>query len=165
MTEGNKSIQSPIILKKTASRLMVILQLYQLKLFGGEVNNLAPMVEDYLKMLSTPIGKQISEELGLAKAEYAKQFITKLARCYHDHNNKVDELLNSEIANYDNEKLNPTCRALLEIAISEMISELTPYKVIIDEYTSLADALLGVQEVGFVNSVLDKVRAKLQPIA
>lgn len=75
---------------------------------------------------------------------------------------EIDDALTRHARNWRVERMSPTDRAVLRLAVFEMMqNELAP-KVVIDEAIELARRFSGDESVKFVNGVLDAVRRSLQ---
>lgn len=86
-------------------------------------------------------------------------FLEKLISCTDDNIDDIDKTISGNLKeNWSLNRLPILTLAVLRVAIGEMhyLKE-TPIKVVINEYTNIANDLLDEREVGFVNSLLDKV--------
>lgn len=72
---------------------------------------------------------------------------------------KIDQMMDQALDKaWPINRIDPTLRALFRAAGAELLSELTPPKVIINEYVELAKAFFPEgDEPKFVNGVLDKI--------
>ena len=78
--------------------------------------------------------------------------------------NEIDEAL-AEFVDRPVEKIDPVERAVLRIAVYELINRLeTPYKVIINEGVNLAKCFGADGSHKYVNGVLDKVSQKKRAV-
>lgn len=103
------------------------------------------------------------EDVGIGKNKISIKpsysFLEKLVLCVSKNTQDIDEIISRYLKeNWSLSKLPILTLALLRVAIGEMhFLKETPVKVVINEYTDVAHDLLDEREVGFVNSLLDKV--------
>lgn len=88
-----------------------------------------------------------------------------LASYCSNHLSQIDEILSSTLVNYTLERLNLVDKAILRLAVSEMIEGSQPIEVIINEaleitkeYSDLGDH----KAVSFNNRLLDNIHKKLK---
>lgn len=70
---------------------------------------------------------------------------------------KIDEMANKYLANWDISRLGQTDQAILRMGIFEMMYTDTPKIVVIDEAVELAKHYSDEKVKGMINSVLDKI--------
>ena len=138
--------------KKTISRLAVVQSLYQFEMNGRSQSIL--QLQDSLKSLYK------NYEL----LEYAKeiklsvQYFNELLQFTIEKVKEIDEVISSYLSS-ENEiaKLDIVVLAILRVGICELkyFPEI-PQKVVLNEYSDIASEMSKEQDVGFVNSVLDK---------
>ncbi|AAU03636.1 transcription termination protein NusB (N utilization substance protein B) [Rickettsia typhi str. Wilmington] len=82
-----------------------------------------------------------------------------LVKSVFENINKLDEIIDNHLTNDKDPVHMPILlRALLRVSICELLfCSTTPAKVVINEYTDIANDLLNEHEIGFVNSILDKI--------
>lgn len=62
------------------------------------------------------------------------------------------------------DKLDLLIKSILTMAVSEiMLNGDAPIKVIIDDYVTITNLYYGKNEVGFINSILDKIAREVRP--
>ncbi|MGL4226903.1 MAG: transcription antitermination factor NusB, partial [Rickettsia sp.] len=85
-----------------------------------------------------------------------------LVKSVFENINKLDELIDNHLTNDKDPAHMPILlRALLRVSVCELLfCPTTPAKVVINEYTDIANDMLNEHEIGFVNSVLDKIAQK-----
>jgi N utilization substance protein B len=95
--------------------------------------------------------------------ERLREFANGLVRGTLDRREEIDRLLAAHAQNWRIERMTVIDRAILRMAVNEMLSEPdTPSRVIINEAIELARTFSGDDAVGFVNGVLDAVRKELR---
>lgn len=98
----------------------------------------------------------------LVPVEKSREFCEKLARGVSEHWDELDGLIKDTTANFSLHRIGGIERAILRLAIYEMLYCLeTPPVVSINEGVEIAKRLSGDEAGRFVNGVLDKVRATL----
>lgn len=82
-----------------------------------------------------------------------------LVKSVFENINKLDEIIDNHLTNYKDPAHMPILlRALLRVSICELLfCPTTLAKVVINEYTDIANDMLNEHEIGFVNSILDKI--------
>lgn len=132
---------------KTNARKCAVQALYQWQMTGESLSRIEMnfLEEDRLK------GAQ-------------KKYFTEIFYGVPKQLNVIDEAL-AEFVDRPVEKIDPVERAVLRIAVYELINRLeTPYKVIINEGVNLAKCFGADGSHKYVNGVLDKVSQKKRAI-
>jgi N utilization substance protein B len=75
---------------------------------------------------------------------------------------RLDEIIGKHCENWRFERLAAIDRAILRLAIHEMIVAETPAKVVLNEAVDLAKKYSSEESGGFVNGVLDSIHKSLQ---
>ncbi len=87
-----------------------------------------------------------------------------LARGVAAHRERIDALLNDLLKNWALERVSTVARAILRVAIAEMIAvPETPVLVILNEAVRLANRYGEDGAGGFVNGVLDAAARQVRP--
>lgn len=96
------------------------------------------------------------------KIKLSESYFRKLVDNFLTHKKDIDSVIEKFLSREEKLKtLNPATSAILRIGAAELLyMEETPVKVSIDEFTSIASQTLGDSEIGFVNSLLDKIGAR-----
>ncbi|MHC4884118.1 MAG: transcription antitermination factor NusB [Planctomycetota bacterium] len=89
--------------------------------------------------------------------EAARAFACSLVAQYERLVERVDELLQQNSSNYDVARIAAAERSVLRLAITELVIEETPYRVVIDEAINLARKFGSKDSPRFVNGILDAV--------
>ena len=83
------------------------------------------------------------------------KFIEEIVALYSQNKDKVNDLINSKLKGFLPERVYRIDRAILAIAITEMLFyKLTPYKVVINEAVEMAKKYSTEKSYSFVNGVL-----------
>jgi N utilization substance protein B len=87
-----------------------------------------------------------------------KNFLNKIFQETTQNLEKIDTKITSLLTKQQNiSQLSSMLRAILRVGVCELLFFPTPYKVVIDEYVTLAKDFYSLTEVNFINSILDKV--------
>jgi N utilization substance protein B len=76
----------------------------------------------------------------------------------------IHEIISNNLSKeWQLDKIHHNLKAILVCAVSEL-SHMndTPIKVIVSEYTNIASSMINEHEVGFVNSILDKIAKEIR---
>ena len=134
-------------LAKTNARKCAVQALYQWQMTGESLSR---------------IEMNFLEEERLKGAQ--KKYFTEIFYGVPKQLNEIDEAL-AEFVDRPVEKIDPVERAVLRIAVYELINRLeTPYKVIINEGVNLAKCFGADGSHKYVNGVLDKVSQKKRAV-
>ena len=90
--------------------------------------------------------------------EEKNKFIEMLVNGVIKTRDKLDELANKYLDNWDLDRLGKTDRAILRLSTYEMMYYDTPKVVVINEAVELAKKYSDDKVVKLINAVLDKVR-------
>ncbi len=84
-----------------------------------------------------------------------------------DNQQKIDKIIHAQLPdNWSMEKIDPTIRAIFRANCAEMMLNETPVKVILNEYIEITKSFFPEgKEVGFVNSIIQKLVNELYPAA
>lgn len=156
--------------KKNLARLAAIQAMYQF-----EIANQEPSFEDLKNSLNTYYNNEILAEEFASEKEIFDKYKIKFQQSYFsellqytlDNFKEFDESL----ANYgsnNSKKLSSDLSlvSILRVGMCEMkYFPETPAKVIINEYTNLANEFVKEHDIGFVNSALDHFAKIMRPQA
>ena len=90
------------------------------------------------------------------------RFMEHLVRGAVDQREELDQRIVKASANWRLDRMPTVDRNILRLAAFELLEAKLPHAVIIDEALELARKFSGNESVGFVNGVLDAVRANLK---
>lgn len=101
----------------------------------------------------------------LRQEEEVDEMATCLAMDCYNNLDKIDEIISATLEHYTIDRLNLVDKAIIRLAVSELLKGKEPYQVIINEaleitklYTDLGDH----KAVSFNNRLLDNIHKKLQ---
>lgn len=149
---------------KTIARMASVQALYEFEINGrsSPIETLIEAVitnyarEDFRAIFEIPQGVSVK-----LHANYMSELVT------HTINNleKIDGIITKYLApGWTYEAMHIALVSILRVAIAELLYfPEVPYKVIINEFTTLASEIVKDTEVPFVNSLLDHVRIAYRP--
>lgn len=85
-----------------------------------------------------------------------------LARQAWDMHEQVDDLIRQAAARWELSRIAAVDRAILRLALCELLEGRTPEKVLLNEAIELAKEYSTAESGAFVNAVLDAVRKRLR---
>jgi len=91
-----------------------------------------------------------------------EEFARKLLDHYWGDPARVDQLITEHLKNWNLNRMAIVDRNILRMAVSELLTRLTPGPVVIDEAIEIARKFGGDESKEFINGVLDAVCRKLQ---
>lgn len=141
--------------KKSIARIAVVQAIYQNILQNNDdmddiMQNVLSFYQNNNSITDLPENLKISLSISHFKM---------LVKLVFENINKLDEIIDNHLTNDKDPAHMPILlRALLRVSICELLfCPTTPAKVVINEYTDIANDMLNEHEIGFVNSILDKI--------
>ncbi|MEY4463570.1 MAG: transcription antitermination protein NusB [Pseudomonadota bacterium] len=141
--------------KKSIARIAAVQAIYQNILQNNEdmddiMQNVFSFYQNDSSITNLPDNLKISLSISHFKM---------LVKSVFENINKLDEIIDNHLTNDKDPAHMPILlRALLRVSICELLfCPTTPAKVVINEYTDIANDMLNEHEIGFVNSVLDTI--------
>ena len=129
-------------ISRNDSRVLAMVILYQVDLFNKR--NIPYVMDEIISNNIVNVGGDVS-------------FVKELVYGVIDNSDKLEEIANKYLNNWNISRLGLTDGAILKIAIYELLYTNTPHKVCIDEAIELAKDFSDEKVVGMINGVLDKV--------
>ena len=145
-------------LRKRVSRLHAVQALFQMEATGLDA------AEATKCFVAHGVGRHVDDtEL----SDFDEQHLRAIVKGAAEHQNRLDELATRLLAReWPLQRIDPTLRALIRAAGSELLLGSTPPKVIIAEFVEVADSFFpGGRQVGLINAIVDKMARSLQPAA
>jgi len=139
--------------KKSIARIAAVQAIYQYMLRNND--NIDDLIENVLSfyrndntMTDSPI-----------KISLTISHFKTLVKSVFENIDKIDEIISTHlIGDKDQTHIPILLQALLRTGICELLFfPNIPAKVVINEYTDIANDMLNDHEIGFVNSMLDKI--------
>ena len=132
-------------LNRTVQREKVMQSIYQILLFLDE-----KMDYDATSIILSVFDVNDVDEI----PKYALQVYIEALKNFND----IKKIISDHLVTWTYERVNPLCKAILFLSLSEGIYvKTTPRNVIINEAVNLAKKYLDSKEYRFINSLLDKV--------
>jgi N utilization substance protein B len=145
-------------LKKSSARLAAVQAVYSSDMDDDKKNS-ATLTLDLLSYYSEQADS--SDEIISLDEKFLNRLIDLTLKNIEDLDQIISEFL---LDNWSLDKLSSVIKSILRCGVCEIkFMPDVPAKVVIDEYTSLARAFYGNKEIGFVNSILDKIAGKIRP--
>ncbi len=144
------------ILPKTFSRYLAVQATYNI-LIGFKKDEI---IEDYSSS-NHPIF--IDFENKIKKKNFDKIFFLKLLDNLDNNKKEIDKLIIKNLnGKWTLERLPKVISAVLSVAISEInLFPKTSIKIIVSEYLEIAQSFHNVDEIRFINAILDKIHKDL----
>lgn len=148
---------------KSLARIAVVQSLYQYEVLDKkcDIQYLIDNIQKYYR--SKNIMTEDYEIPQPTKLKYNDNYFAELLAYTINNLNIIDPIIEGNLS--EKWKMNDlpiTLLALLRSGTSELkFFPEVPYKVVVDEFTTLATELLAPYEIQFVNSILDKISAQL----
>ena len=90
-----------------------------------------------------------------------KGFLNKLFTQTIENLDSIDAKITTLLTKHDNiSQMGSIVLAILQVGICELLYFPTPYKVVIDEYVTMARDFYTASEVSFINGILDKIASQ-----
>lgn len=150
--------------KRRNTRILAVCVMYSLEvnknLFTEEDKTLIleQSISDVLAMSQTEF---LSDEFPtLFSLEYLKELTSK---CYFEIKS-IDEIISNSLVKYTIDRLSYVDRAIVRIAVTEMLLNNTPKNIIINEAIEITKELTSIEEdsqVKFNNKLLDNIAGKI----
>lgn len=154
---------------KTMSRVLAIQALYQYDFYLHQNNsnnkNIDNIINDVLHLYRNYFVDTLNLSTNL-KPIIKKLYYEQLVHTTINNIDTIDTLYSSYLkTNYNTNTLNKVLLCILRVAVCELQFFInTPFKVIVDEYTNIANALEDQTHVGFINSVIDNISKQISRI-
>ncbi len=98
-----------------------------------------------------------SSECSPQVLEYASQVV----EAYWRQKDGIDNRIQAVLERWDLPRIAPVERNIMRVAIVELLDNLAPPKVILNEAIELAKMFGGEESPGFINGVLDKILSSI----
>ena len=147
---------------KSLARIAAVQTLYQYNNTQGDITSLLLRVADFYKDESALEDLEVEKDVKL-KLKVSQNYLKELVNYTHNNLEEINSIISSLISDPEQIKAMPKLLlSVLQVAICELkFFPETPRNVVINEFTDIASDMLGSNEVGFVNSALDKFTPQL----
>lgn len=148
---------------KTITRIASIQGVYSYQILDSEpiIDSIIDSIIDFI--ITYYKDKSSLEDLELDSAipcfKLRTNYLTKLVNETIDNLETIDMIISSYLAdNWQIKDLHLILLSILRVATCELkFFTSTPYKVVINEFTNIASDFVKDSEIGFVNSLLEKI--------
>ncbi len=141
---------------KTVTRLAAVQALYLYDIDNIKADSAVEDVTDYYLSLNPLEDYGISDEDQINLID--KKFLNKIFQKTIENLAAIDlQITNLTTKQQEMSRLSSVLRAILRVGACELLFFPTPYKVVIDEYVTLANEFYSAAEVSFINGMLDKI--------
>ena len=149
---------------KTIAHMAAIQALYEFEI-NARGASIDKLVETVIHNYSAPDFKSIFEIPDNVSVKLHANYMRELVTYTVNNLSKIDEIITAHLApGWTYEAMHIALVSILRVAIAELLYfPEVPYKVIINEFTTLASEIVKDTEVPFVNSLLDNVRIEHRP--
>ena len=140
------------VLPKTLSRYLAVQAAYNLIISSDKDE-----IIDNFNSKSTSIFIDFDKKI--KKRNIDKSFFLKIFNNFCDKKINIDELISKNLnGKWKLKRLPLVISAVLSVAISEIILfPKTSIKIIVSEYLEIAESFHNVDEIKFINAILDKI--------
>ncbi len=141
--------------KNTTSRLFAVQALFQMEAVGKSFNQIK-------KELKQKLQKEQFEDLTLIEPNY--RLCEKIIEGASCNQRTIDKTINKAFDNGWNLKtIDPTLRAILRAASSEIIQNKTPVKVVVSQFIEITKSFYpSGKEHSLINGLLNKILLELK---
>ena len=145
------------ILPKTLSRYLAVQAAYNL-IISSERDEIINNFNSKSTLIFLDFEKQIK------KKNINKSFFLKIFNNYCDKKISIDELISKNLnGKWSLGRLPIVVSAVLSVAVSEIILfPKTSIKIIVSEYLEIAESFHNINEIKFINAILDKIYKEIQ---
>ena len=140
------------VLPKTLSRYLAVQSVYNL-IISSEKDEIINNFNSKNTLIFIDFEKQIT------KKNINKSFFLKIFNNFCDKKISIDELISKNLnGKWSLGRLPLVVSAVLSVAVSEIILfPKTSIKIIVSEYLEIAESFHNIDEIKFINAILDKI--------
>ena len=140
------------VLPKTLSRYLAVQSVYNL-IISSEKDEIINNFNSKNTLIFIDFEKQIK------KKNINKSFFLKIFNNFCDKKISIDELISKNLnGKWSLGRLPLVVSAVLSVAVSEIILfPKTSIKIIVSEYLEIAESFHNIDEIKFINAILDKI--------
>ena len=144
------------ILPKTLSRYLAVQAAYNL-IISSEKDEIINNFNSKSTLIFLDFEKQIK------KKSINKSFFLKIFNNFCDKKISIDELISKNLnGKWSLGRLPIVVSAVLSVAVSEIILfPKTSIKIIVSEYLEIAESFHNIDEIKFINAILDKIHKEI----
>ena len=145
------------VLPKTLSRYLAVQSVYNL-IISSEKDEIINNFNSKNTLIFIDFEKQIK------KKNINRSFFLKIFNNFCDKKISIDELISKNLnGKWSLGRLPLVVSAVLSVAVSEIILfPKTSIKIIVSEYLEIAESFHNIDEIKFINAILDKIYKEIQ---
>jgi len=149
---------------KTMARMAAVQALYEFEI-NSRSSSPESLVESIIINYAREDFRAIFEIPDGVNVKLHSNYMRELVMNTINHLDQIDDIIKAHLApGWNYEAMHIALVSILRVAIAELLYFLeVPYKVIINEFTTLASEIVKDAEIPFVNSLLDHVRIEYRP--
>lgn len=157
MSKPEKQMPKRTLAKRIA-RLNAVQALFQMEASNQGMDYVA------WDFIENGFGDMIDEvKLPPSNMKYFKNLLQSAV----DNQQKIDKLIHAQLPdNWSMGRIDPTIRAIFRASCAELLLNETPVKVVLNEYIEISKSFFPEgKEIGFINSIIQKLIKELYPVA
>ena len=149
-----------LIKPKRISRIAAVQSLYCYYATNTDIKEVIDGIKDFY------IAECKNKESELFELKINKDYFSNITLTAVENIDNIDELIEQNLASgWTMAKLHLTLLSILRAGVTELCYfPQTPFKVVINEFSDIAADMLAPEEIGFVNSLLQKINDQKVPI-
>jgi len=130
------------------------------------MNSARTMVSDAVELTQTAMNRlgyaiELPEFISIANQEQVRAYAVQLLSTIVEHRPRIDDLIRSALVDWNFDRLAKIDRALLRMAVAEMVILETPVQIAINEAVELGKRYSDEEGYRFINGVLRRVSKKV----
>ncbi|MFB6275966.1 MAG: transcription antitermination factor NusB [Halothece sp.] len=131
------------------------------------INSARTMISDAVELTQTAMNRlgyavDLPEFISIANQEEVRGYAVQLLTTIVEHRQRIDDLIRSALVDWNFDRLAKIDRALLRIAVAEMVILETPVQIAINEAVELGKRYSDEEGYRFINGVLRRVSKQLE---
>ena len=130
------------------------------------VNSARTMVSDAVELTETAMNRlgyaiELPEFLYIANLQEVRDYTVQLLTTIVEHRQKIDELIRTSLVDWNFDRLPKIDRAILRMAVGEIVFLETPVQIAINEAVELGKRYSDEEGYRFINGVLRRVSKQI----
>lgn len=144
---------------KTVARMAAVQVLYEFEIHK-RASDIEKLIDGSIDRYTSDDFKSIFEIPDDINVKLHKNYLRELVTYTTNNIVQIDDIITAHLApGWTHEAMHIALTSILRVGIAELLFfPEVPYKVIINEFTTLASEIIKESEIPFVNSLLDNVR-------
>ncbi|PSO48708.1 MAG: transcription antitermination factor NusB [Cyanobacteria bacterium SW_9_44_58] len=131
------------------------------------INSARTMISEAVELTQTAMNRlgyavDLPEFISIANQEEVRGYAVQLLTTIVEHRQRIDDLIRSALVDWNFDRLAKIDRALLRMAVAEMVILETPVQIAINEAVELGKRYSDEEGYRFINGVLRRVSKQLE---